>query len=96
LVPVHSTRSRVAGWWTSVRKTANWFSRYSNPIIPREIAFSLAILTCSDPWCFACNDFKPFTRPAWNEFVPFALDTQSVDGAFAPAGFRNVRSCYHC
>jgi hypothetical protein len=57
--------------------------RCSNSIIPRETIFSLGRLTCGDPWCFAYDDFEPFTRIAWNEIVPFMLDTQPVDGATA-------------
>jgi hypothetical protein len=55
--------------------------RYLNSIILREIVFSLGILTCGDPWCFAYDNFEPCTRPAWDEIVPFTLDTQSVEGA---------------
>jgi hypothetical protein len=27
------------------------------------------------------DDFEPFTRLAWNEIIPFPLDTQTADGA---------------
>jgi hypothetical protein len=39
------------------------------------------MLTCGDPLRFAYNDFEPFTQLAWNEIIPFTLDTQSVNGA---------------